>query len=395
MTETEDITVLLTDSVLELNHLEKVMAYLRESTGKQVTIADYKGRIYSGGTDHFLSLPDWDQKQKLLYHELSRTLYYRVGSGKQDGFIIVAEVDPPDCAACQKPLEQAALAVKTYLSRVAAVEAIEDLYFHNFITDILLRNINIKDLMKHSHPLLNLDLDSLYYVTVMEPGISLNSRDLQTLHSYTKEWLANNNLDIFCTIWDNQYLVLICPTHYDKRTLEVEYGWDRHLTNIKRHYADIRDKFNYPVVFGIGNKYTISQLHRSYREALFALHLSKLTGRKNGVRHISDLGIFSLICNNELADLKQFCNRYLGSILAFDTANNRDLLETLRCFFDADLDSKETADRLHLHINSFRYRLKKIEELSGLDLQKMEDRTNLFAALKVYEMLLSTGFIKE
>jgi sugar diacid utilization regulator len=402
MAWTGDINVLLTDSVLEMRTLDKVMAYLQEAIGRQVIITDYKGMVHATSevnsdefsSDRYLSLPDWKNTEPLFYDETTRRLYYRIGCGDKGGFIIVNDVKPECCGTYRVPLDKSALAVKTFLAQAAVMESTENLYTNNFLKDVLLRNINIKDLMKGNYALLNLDLNSLYYICIMEPEKSLTQREMHTLHSYTREWLTHNNLDIFCTVWDNKYLVFICPTHYDKKTLEVDYGWDKHLSNIKRYHKEVRIKFSFPASLGIGNKYTISKLHRSYQEALFSLHLSKLTGKGDLVSHISDLGVFTLICSNDLIDIKHFYNKYLGPVLDFDRSYDRNLLDSLRCFFDANLDVKETADRLHLHINSLRYRLKKIEELSGMNLQKMEDRANLYVALKVYDLLLSTGFMK-
>lgn len=54
---------------------------------------------------------------------------------------------------------------------------------------------------------------------------------------------------------------------------------------------------------------------------------------------------------------------------------------------------KAAAERLHLHINTLRYRLKQVEELTGMNLQKIEDRANLFVALKIYELMVSSGYV--
>lgn len=402
MAWTSNVSVLLTDSVLELKNLEKVFTYLQDSIGKQVIITDYKGMVCTNGEvnsegfsdNRYLSLPDQSHMVGSFYDEVTKTLYYRAGCSQNSGFIIINEVNPESSESYQECLEQAALAVRTYLAQVSAMESVQNLYTDNFITDVLLRNMNIKDLMKRNYSSLNLDLNNLYYVCIMEPEKTLNEREMHVLHSYTKEWLAFNALDIFCTVWDNKYLTFVCPTHYDNKTLEVDYGWDKHLTNIKRYHKEVRIKFKFPATLGIGNKYAISKLHRSYQEALFSLHLSKLTAKRDIVSHISDLGVFTLICSNEITDIKKFYNKYLGPLIAFDSEHDRTLLDSLRCFFNANLDIKATADRLHLHTNSLRYRLKKIEELSGVNLEMMEDRANLFVALKVYDLLLSTGFVK-
>lgn len=394
----EDVRILLTDFVLEKKNLEMVFTYLEESTGKQVLITDCKGKIYNRGgatefghpDDRYLTLPCLGNKGSSFHDKDTGMFYYQNGHSETDGFVIIKDVNPECCEIYLKSLNQASLAVRTYLSQMSAQENIVNLYADNFITDVLLRNINIKELMKNNRVLQNLDLNNLYYVCILEPGKTLNEREMRTLYSYTKEWLAFANLDIFCTIWDKQYVVFVCPTHYDRKTLEIDYGWARHLTNITKYFKECTAKFKFPALMGIGNKYALSNLHRSYQEAIFAIQLSKLTGKRNIVKHFSDLGIFTLVCRYELTELKEFSNKYLEAIVDFDREYNRELLNSLRGFFDANLDVKEAAERLHMHINTLRYRLKKIEELSGVNLQQIEDRSNLYVALKIYELLQST-----
>ncbi len=398
----EDVKVLLTELVLEKKNLEMVLNYLKESIGRQVIIIDYKGMLCTGSgvtavrgpDERFLSLTYEMDRSRPFYDEDTRRFYYPVGSSEKDGFIIINDVDPEGYETWLESLEQASLAVRTYLAQIAATETIENLYNNNFLTDVLLHNVNVKELIKNNYSLLSLNLNNIYYVCILEPERTLNEREKQALLSYTKDWIASTGLDVICTVWDNKYLVYICPTHYDKKTLEVDYGWTRHLSNITKYFSDVRKKFNFPALMGIGNKYSLSELHRSYKEALFTIHLSKLTGKGNLIRHFTDLGIFALICTHEPADLKNFCDKYLGFIQDSDKNYNRELLDSLRCFFDANFDVKEAADRLHLHINTLRYRLRKIEELSGMSLQQIEDRANLFVALKIYELLQSTEYIR-
>lgn len=398
MTVGEDVKVCLTESVLENKNLEMVLAYLEESSEKQVIITDYKGKIYTGigvnagerPDNLFLSLPCRVNESGALFDKDTERFFYKVGSGEKDGFIIINDVEPDNCEKYLELLDKASLAVRSYLAQLAATESIENLYANNFITDVLLRNINIKDLMKNNSALLNLDLNNLYYVTILEPERTLSEREIHTLYSYTKEWLAYTNLDIYCTVWDNKNVVCVCPTHYDQKMLEVDFSWTRHINNITKYFKDVTTKFNCPSLMGIGNKYSLSELHHSYQEATITIQISKHTGKRNMVRHFSELGIFTLICKHEFKELKEFCDKYLGSVLEHDRNLNRELLDSLRYFFDANLDVKEAAERLHMHINTLRYRLRKIEELSGINLQEIEHRANLYVALKIYELLQST-----
>ena len=54
---------------------------------------------------------------------------------------------------------------------------------------------------------------------------------------------------------------------------------------------------------------------------------------------------------------------------------------TLRAFLDANGAWMETARQLHLHPNTLRYRIGRIEELTGRDLSSMDDRVDFYLAL--------------
>ncbi|WP_067689002.1 PucR family transcriptional regulator [Nocardia jejuensis] len=55
--------------------------------------------------------------------------------------------------------------------------------------------------------------------------------------------------------------------------------------------------------------------------------------------------------------------------LADDEGTNRQLLESLSAYFQAGAVLDDAAASLHVHVNTLRYRMKKVQELSGLDLR--------------------------
>lgn len=57
------------------------------------------------------------------------------------------------------------------------------------------------------------------------------------------------------------------------------------------------------------------------------------------------------------------------------------LLATLLAHLSNSFDVTQTAEQLHVHPNTVRYRLKQIEELMGISLSDPHDVTNLVLAL--------------
>jgi PucR C-terminal helix-turn-helix domain/GGDEF-like domain len=66
-----------------------------------------------------------------------------------------------------------------------------------------------------------------------------------------------------------------------------------------------------------------------------------------------------------------------------DLAGDGQLARTLFAYVAADLSATAAADRLFVHVNTARYRLKKIEERTGCDLRRLADVLDLLVALSV------------
>ncbi|WP_067170555.1 PucR family transcriptional regulator [Microtetraspora niveoalba] len=80
---------------------------------------------------------------------------------------------------------------------------------------------------------------------------------------------------------------------------------------------------------------------------------------------------------------RSFRARLLGRLEEYDAANQTDLVETLETFLAESGSWAATADRLHVHVNTLRYRLKRIEELTGRSLNSLEERVDFLLALRM------------
>jgi DNA-binding PucR family transcriptional regulator len=72
----------------------------------------------------------------------------------------------------------------------------------------------------------------------------------------------------------------------------------------------------------------------------------------------------------------------LGRVLEYDARTGAGLLETLQVFLDCSGSWTRTAEALHVHVNTVRYRIERVEQLTGRDLGRLEDRVDVFLALR-------------
>ncbi|SCK42735.1 PucR family transcriptional regulator ligand-binding domain-containing protein [Streptomyces sp. WMMB 322] len=80
---------------------------------------------------------------------------------------------------------------------------------------------------------------------------------------------------------------------------------------------------------------------------------------------------------------RAFTARLLAPLRDYDRRHRAELLPTLAAFLDADGSWTRCADGLHLHVNTLRYRMSRIEQLTGRDLSRLEDRLDFFLALRL------------
>jgi hypothetical protein len=80
---------------------------------------------------------------------------------------------------------------------------------------------------------------------------------------------------------------------------------------------------------------------------------------------------------------RAFTARLLDPLREYDRRHRAELIPTLEAFLDCDGSWTRCASRLHLHVNTLRYRVGRIEQLTGRDLSRLEDKLDFFLALRM------------
>jgi hypothetical protein len=81
--------------------------------------------------------------------------------------------------------------------------------------------------------------------------------------------------------------------------------------------------------------------------------------------------------------LRSFRERLLGPLLAYDDRHRAELLPTLREFLACSGSPNACAATMYVHVNTVRYRIRRIEELTGRDLSRLNDQVDFFLALQI------------
>jgi len=137
---------------------------------------------------------------------------------------------------------------------------------------------------------------------------------------------------------------------------------------------------------GIGRSAAdLSDWRDSYREASQALSVAERLNEPNPL-YFGDLLVYRLLFQLEgNPELENFCREVLGSLLDYEGGG--DLLETLEAFCDRLGNLSQTAEKLFIHRNSLLYRMERLSQITGLDLNHADTRLAVHLALKVRRML--------
>ena len=132
-----------------------------------------------------------------------------------------------------------------------------------------------------------------------------------------------------------------------------------------------------PVRAGIGSTVReVRDVHRSRDEADDALRV--LSRRRDGTRaaHVDDVrGHIALLRLEDLAAQEPMLRAgKIQSLVEHDARRGTGHVQTLRAFLDAFGDVPAAAAALHIHRNTFRYRLGRLLELSRIDLDDPDER---------------------
>ena len=124
----------------------------------------------------------------------------------------------------------------------------------------------------------------------------------------------------------------------------------------------------------------VAELPQAYREAASAV---RFVNKDGGVAALTRLTPFEYLAMTADETARRLVGPRIAAFLDEDRRRRGALVETLRAYAKADLNLKSAGARLHVHTNTARYRLQRVEELTGLNPRRFEDLHKLLVAIAV------------
>jgi DNA-binding PucR family transcriptional regulator len=126
----------------------------------------------------------------------------------------------------------------------------------------------------------------------------------------------------------------------------------------------------------------------SYTEAALGLDIACRRPRPGELLSPDDLGLYGILAHGSArGSLESIVDNTLGPLIAADDKGGSEYVKTLEAFLASDRHLERTAAALHIHVNTVRYRLGKIQDDLGVDLHDVDTRFLIELALRVQAAL--------
>ena len=123
------------------------------------------------------------------------------------------------------------------------------------------------------------------------------------------------------------------------------------------------------------------QLPRSYVEASRAVDVGRWAKGRHVTEVFDELGLERLLASTPADDLADFVHQAIGTLVDYDRVNDTDLVMTLGMWLETR-NTAEAARRMHVHYNTLKNRLDRIQAVAGPVLS--DSHRSLECAVAIY-----------
>lgn len=391
--------------------LEQIIHELARYINKAVVVQDKRMRIQHSAVPPELAA-DWDDITELLSNRniLPDSLRDRHRLARHIAPGILQELRPDGLSRLIAPIVNRDVG-RGYLSFISAAsnfDEIDALILDHSAVVCALEMARAKAISEIEKKLRGDFLDNLMIGTVSEAEATAEGdrfgHDMNTPHiALVISWVgdkvpSNRRLETLVNglLAGRQTNVL---TRLRENELRLFYATDsstpiqaaRQLADEIRAEAH-REYPNARLAIGIGSAAAkINDWRGSYREAAQAADIARRLQTDNAM-YIGDLGIYTFLAHPDYRDdLRALRDSTIGNLINYEERQRADLLLTLEAFFQCHGNHTQTAELLSVHRNTLFYRMNRIAEITGLDLNQPDVRLAVHLALKIHRLLTADG----
>lgn len=280
------------------------------------------------------------------------------------------------------------------MMELKSIHQIEQRMRNELLESLLSDNINdIERAIERMHQFSN-TIESPYLIIQIE----LNISDSRTLSTHEQNMLDEKLYSIrrYIRGLNHNYLywykALKLIVYYPLTTKTIDLDRDlliKELDFICNKIVEEDGKIIISIGFSEIKKDLIN-FNLAYYQALQSLEIGKIINHANAysITNYDDLGIFRIISlNSGRETLLKYCDDILGDIIRYDQQNGTELLQSLQVFLENNQNSTKAANSLFVHYNTLRYRIDRIQEIIGGNLEDPNKRLAIEVAIKIHSFL--------
>ncbi|MGC7873466.1 PucR family transcriptional regulator [Desulfosporosinus sp. SYSU MS00001] len=409
----KEIQERFTALALQCQGLDKITKTLAELVGNPVSVFDNQRKCLSATDEKFCCFEDMTtfyegdllsknfNSYRIIINGAGEEPVYQVvvpiqALGQIKAYLIVTEINKPMHEMELICLDQATTVVTLEMVRRFAVREVEQKFSNDIVEKLISGEIEVSSLRERAN-LLAWEINRPFVVVLFSlkyldeyladtkikqdkiafQGIKaeIQSLIMNVMRTRMKDFILGHKGDSIIVLW---------PVRGSSKTIEEIKKAGREIQDhAKKRWKKIM------IGIGIGNVAAeIEEIPRSYKEAQDALIYGEMLQGEDVISWFQDLGVYRMLCKfgqgNDLAD---FVPKSLKMLLDYDQQNQTELLKSLEVFLEFNGNASKAAKALFIHYKTLLYRLERIKEVTGLDLEDYKNRLELELGLKIIQIL--------
>lgn len=194
--------------------------------------------------------------------------------------------------------------------------------------------------------------------------------------------LSNHPRPALVHVYGNQYLVIFQALKSSEDMESAHQLGRRILEQIELEFPEST------MIGGIsGPANILADWPTMYDQALQAMQLGERLKLTNQFVEFGSLGIYRLLYDlEEQPEVRVFTDEIMRPLIEYDAQNRGSLVKTVEAYFVHHGNISQTAESLFVHRNTLLYRMERIEELTGLNLDQANMRLALHLSLKLWQL---------
>ncbi len=355
-----------------------MIAFVRETTSPKQRENIHK-LIHQKRTVH-LSIPKqygWQHERLVSPIIVNNQILGYISLIKKDG-----QFDELELIA----LERASTICSIYfLNEQIAIET-EQKIKGDFLDELLNETKNMEHMVQRMK-LFGYDLNKPHYIFLFhleqqEKGerhkqetdlINLRKKMAETIYQH----MQSQGKTCLVSIKLNQIIALVPADIMDNKRKSIKDFGKKLITILKHTYPQSKIRLGISALC-----HQLTDYKRRYDEVRKIVEMSKRVHHHSDVIFFEEIGLIPKICNeNNMHELRSLAYEKLDALIRYDTKHNTNFLQTLYHYLNSQGNILKTSKALMLSPGAVKYRLKRIQEIGNIDVEK--DFIDLYVAFQI------------